>query len=90
LCNVWEPDTLIRSDDSNGEDFSAPESTLYSNPVVSSDNNNCAQILELASGENDHYFSTGKDDGSVITFKMGTAKQHHKLYTYSVSVIEIA
>lgn len=60
--------------------------------MVSSDNNNRAQISELAFGENDHYFSTGKDDGGVIIFKMGTGKQHHKLYTHSssVSVIEMA
>jgi WD40 repeat protein len=59
---------------------------------VSSDDNNRVQISALFCGENDRYFCTGKDDGTVIISEMDTGKQHRKLYTHSssVSVIEMA
>jgi WD40 repeat protein len=92
LCNVWEPDALVRSDDSNREDISTHDSTLWSVPVVSSDNNDRVQISALIGDDNDQYYCTGKDDGTVTIFEMDTAKQHRKLYTHSssVSVIEMA
>lgn len=92
LCNVWEPDVLIRSDDSNREDISTHDSTLYSVPVVSSDDNSRTQISALVCGESDQYFCTGKEDGTVVMFEMVNATQHRKLITHStsVSVIEMA
>jgi WD40 repeat protein len=83
---------LVRSDDSNREDISTHDSTLWSVPVVSSDNNDRVQISALIGDDNDQYYCTGKDDGTVTIFEMDTAKQHRKLYTHSssVSVIEMA
>ena len=34
LCNVWEPDALIRSDDSGREDASSIHETTFSEPIV--------------------------------------------------------
>ena len=92
LCNIWEPDALIRSDDSTREDISTHESTIWSVPVTSSDDNNRVQISALIGGDNDQFYCTGKDDGTITIFEMDTAKQHRKLYTHSssVSVIEMA
>jgi WD40 repeat protein len=59
---------------------------------MSSDNNNRVQISALIGGDNDQFYCTGKDDGTITIFEMDTAKQHRKLYTHSssVSVIEMA
>lgn len=91
-CNVWEPDTLIRSDDNNREDGSTHESTLYPNPVISADKNDRLQISALLSCDSDEYYCVGKEDGSVAIFEIATAKQHRKLYGHSttVSVVEMA
>lgn len=83
--NVWEPETLIRSDDTNGEDISPHDSTLYSVPIHSTDNDR-VQISALICGENDRYFCTGKEDGTVTIFDLDTAKHHRKLLTHSSSV----
>ncbi|KAH8807649.1 NACHT and WD domain protein [Xylogone sp. PMI_703] len=87
LCNVWEPEALIRSDGSDEED-----TTLYSAPIISSDEYNRPQISAIVSSADDRYFCTGKEDGTVVIFEMDTAKQQRKLYAHSssASVVEMA
>ncbi|KAJ5958775.1 NACHT and WD domain protein [Penicillium vulpinum] len=91
LCNVWEPDVLIRSDDASREDQSTHD-TLYSDPVILPDNNTRVQVTALGCGERAKYYCTGKEDGSVVIFELETAQRLRKLYGHStsVSVIEIA
>lgn len=91
LCNVWEPDALIRSDDASREDQSTHD-TLYSDPVISFDNNNRIQVTALVCGPRSKYYCIGKEDGSVVVFDLETAQRHRKLYGHSTSVcvVEIA
>ncbi|KAL2785293.1 hypothetical protein BJX66DRAFT_61738 [Aspergillus keveii] len=91
LCNVWEPDALIRSDDATREDSSTHD-TLYSDPVLSSDNNSRVQISALVCGDRAKYYCTGKEDGTVTIYELETAQKLRKLYGHSntVSVIELA
>ncbi|CZT11982.1 uncharacterized protein RCO7_07985 [Rhynchosporium graminicola] len=92
ICNVWEPDALIRSDDAGREDISTHDSNLYTLPVVSTDDNSRVQISALIIGKHEDFFCTGKDDGSVNILEMVNSTQHRKLYAHanSVSVIEMA
>ncbi|KAJ5451333.1 hypothetical protein N7491_000515 [Penicillium cf. griseofulvum] len=91
LCNIWEPDVLIRSDDASQEDQSTHD-TLCSDPVISPDNNTRVQVTALVCGERAKYYCTGKEDGSVVIFDLETARKLRKLYGHStsVSVVEIA
>ncbi|KAK2788180.1 hypothetical protein FQN53_004065 [Emmonsiellopsis sp. PD_33] len=91
LCNVWEPDVLIRPDDMNQEDLSSHD-TIYSDPVVSSDDNSRIQVSALVCGDRAKYYCTGKEDGSVVIYDLETAQKLRKLYGHStsVSVVEIA
>ncbi|CZS94082.1 uncharacterized protein RAG0_04113 [Rhynchosporium agropyri] len=92
ICNVWEPDALIRSDDAGREDISTHDSNLYTLPVVSTDDNSRVQISALIIGKHEDFFCTGKADGSVNILEMVNSTQHRKLYAHanSVSVIEMA
>ena len=85
ICNLWEPDALIRSDDSLREDLSTQD-TVYSHPTVTAYGEGCAQISALVSDTKDEYFVTGKDDGAVAIHDMSTGLQLRKLYIHSTSV----
>ncbi|EZG03281.1 hypothetical protein H106_06768 [Trichophyton rubrum CBS 735.88] len=91
LCNVWEPAALVRPDDLNREDMSSHD-TLYSDPVVSSDDNSRVQISALVSSEKTLYHCSGKEDGSVVIYETQTSKRLRKLYGHSdiSSVVSMA
>ena len=89
-CNVWEPDALVRCDDYCQEDSSTHD-TLFSAPVVPSDDNSRIQVSSLVCDNNDTYFCAGKEDGTVTVYDMENAQSLRKLYSHSnsVSVIDI-
>ena len=92
LCNVWEPDALIRSDDSGREDASSIHETMFSEPVLSADDNGRPQISALVCGEGAEFYCSGKEDGTVIMYDLATAQKVRKLYghTSTVAVIELS
>ncbi|KAL8643449.1 MAG: hypothetical protein Q9226_008364, partial [Calogaya cf. arnoldii] len=81
ICNVWEPDVLIRQDDSGRDDVSsnhesAAESSIFSDPVtyVSQNDGTLSQITALVCDSQDQFYCCGRDDGSVAihSIKDGT------------------
>ena len=66
MCNVWEPDALIRPDEEDLEDHSsAGESFTGSEPIISHDESSQSQITALASDSIDKYCCCGREDGTV-------------------------
>lgn len=93
LCNVWEPDALVRPENLDHEDTSSSvEGSIVSEPVVSHDDTSRNQITALACDANDKYYCCGKDDGSVSIFEMAEGTRVRKVYGHAttVSVISLA
>ena len=93
LCNVWEPDALVRPDDLDHEDTSSAfESSIVSEPIVSHDDTSRNQVTALACGADDRFFCCGKDDGSVSIFEVSEGKRVRRAYGHAatVSVISLA
>jgi WD40 repeat protein len=85
LCNIWEPDALIRSEDTNLEELSTHD-TLYSGPVVTSHDSSRIQVSALICSETGQYYCTGKDNGSVVIYELDTVQKLRKLYSHSTTV----
>jgi WD40 repeat protein len=92
ICNVWEPDVLIRPDEPDQEDVSTCDGsdTAVSDPVLSTDNTLRSQITSLAYGPFDEYYICGKDDGTVTIHEMSDGKKVRKVYHHTSSVAVIA
>ncbi|KAH8646721.1 NACHT and WD domain protein [Xylariales sp. PMI_506] len=90
LCNVWEPEVLIRSDDL--EELSSTQDTSVSNPISSSKRTAGAQITALVHDSEDKYYCCGKESGAVVMHEMETGKKIRKVYGHAAiaSVIEMA
>ena len=90
LCNVWEPDALIRSEDHEREETSSISESIISEPVYSHDDNSRSQITALACDSEDKYYCCGKDDGTVSIHSMAEGKRIRKVYSHSLTVSIIA
>ncbi|KAL9044349.1 MAG: hypothetical protein Q9214_002508, partial [Letrouitia sp. 1 TL-2023] len=91
LCNVWEPDVLIRHEDTERDDASGnyesdTESSLLSDPVISQNDSTRTQITALASDSNDQYCCCGRDDGSVAIHSTADGSKARKVYNHSSTV----
>ena len=93
MCNVWEPDALIRPDELDQDDTSSNcELSSTSEPVLSLDNNSRSQITALACDANNKYYACGNDDGVVYLHEMSQGKRVRKCFAHSstVSVVSLA
>jgi WD40 repeat protein len=90
LCNVWEPDALVRPDDLDHEELSRAQDTASS--VSSANDAGRAQITALICDSQDKFYCCGKDSGAVVLHEMKMGEKIRKLYGHSsvVSVIEMA
>lgn len=84
VCNVWEPDVLIRADEESLEDQSSiGDLSTATEPVIRSDESSQCPITALASDSADHYFSVGRDDGTVVIQDAVDGKRICKVYGHS-------
>jgi WD40 repeat protein len=91
LCNVWEPDALVRPDDLDREELSSTQDTVLSETVSVSDAGR-VQITALVCDSEDQFFCCGKDNGAVVLHEMKRGEKVRKLYSHSsvVSITEMA
>lgn len=97
ICNVWEPDVLIRQDDSGRDDVSsnhesAAESSILSDPVtyISQNDGRVSQITALVCDSQDRYYCCGRDDGSVAIHSIKDGSRVRKVYNHSSTASIIA
>jgi WD40 repeat protein len=93
LCNVWEPDALVRPDELEREDSSSnSEMSILSDPIFSRDDNSRSQITALACDADDKFYCCGKDDGTINIHEMSEGKKLRKVYSHAatVSIISLA
>ena len=93
LCNVWEPDVLVRADDLDSADQSSiSESSILTEPVITEDLSSRSQVTALASDTKDKYFCCGKNDGTVFIHDVVDGKRIRKVYAHGsfTSVILLA
>ncbi|KAL8657838.1 MAG: hypothetical protein Q9226_001523 [Calogaya cf. arnoldii] len=84
VCNVWEPDALIRADEESLEDQSSVgDLSLATEPVIRSDESSQCQVTALASDSDDRYFCVGRDDGTVLIQEALDGKRVRKVYGHS-------
>jgi WD40 repeat protein len=84
MCNVWEPDSLIRPDYQDTEDTSSvAESFAATEPVVLADEISGEQVTALFVSSDDLYYCCGKDDGTVIIHDAHSGEKIRKLFSYS-------
>ncbi|KAK4214235.1 hypothetical protein QBC37DRAFT_440338 [Rhypophila decipiens] len=92
LCNVWEPDVLVRPDDLDREELSSTaHETTFSEPVCSTDDTGRAEITAIAYDTEGRLFCCGKDSGAVVMYEMETGQKVHKVYGHNAvaSVVEV-
>jgi WD40 repeat protein len=92
LCNVWEPDALIRPDDLDREELSSTQDTMFSQSISPTIEAGRAQITALICDSDDRFYCCGKDSGALVLHSMRTGEKIRKLYGHSpvVSIIEMA
>ena len=71
-CSVVEPDALIRIDDQDEERSSVTDSSLITDPVISSDAGSKNQVTSVTYGFADKFFCAGKDDGTARLYDVKT------------------
>ncbi|KAK3347044.1 hypothetical protein B0T25DRAFT_553490 [Lasiosphaeria hispida] len=88
ICNVWEPDFLVRSDEMDRQDSfsstidSAFSSELIPEPVYSRDAGG-VQVTALVCDSDGSHFCCGRDDGSVIIHEMERGERVRKVTNHS-------
>ncbi len=92
LCNVWEPDALIRPDDLDREKISSTQDTMLSLSNAPTIEAGRVQITALVCDTRDRFYCCRKDSGAVVLHNMGTGEKIRKLYGHSavVSIVEMA
>jgi len=92
ICNIWEPEVLLRAGDDDAEDPSATEKydTAVSDPVYSTDSNARSEITTIARGPGDKYCVCGKEDGAVTIYDATDGSKIRKVYNHSSSGAVIA
>ena len=91
LCNIWEPDVLIRHEEVGRDDASSiHDCSVLSDPVISRDNNSRCQITALVCDREDQYYCCGREDGSVSIHEAAGGKRLRKVYAHSSTVSIVA
>ncbi|KAI9150831.1 NACHT and WD domain-containing protein [Paramyrothecium foliicola] len=82
ICNVWEPEALVRSDDADLETSSATGSYAPSEAVLASAATNGAPITTIAAGPQDKHFACGREGGIVSIHSAIDGQRERKVYTH--------
>ncbi|KFY88596.1 hypothetical protein V500_06253 [Pseudogymnoascus sp. VKM F-4518 (FW-2643)] len=86
VCNVWEPDALVRLDEHDLSDASAlAESFVTTEPVVLHDESSESQVSAFATGPDDMHYCCGKEDGSVTIHEAAGGTKVRKMYGYGAT-----
>ncbi|KAL8804696.1 MAG: hypothetical protein Q9182_002388 [Xanthomendoza sp. 2 TL-2023] len=97
ICNVWEPDILIRHDDGGRDEVSSnheggAESSILSDSVtqISQNNSTVSQVTALVCDPQDEYYCCGRDDGSVTIHSAKDGSKVRKVYNHSSTASIVA
>ena len=83
LCNVWEPDVLVRAEDQDeAEHSSIGESSMMTEPVIIEDLSGATQVTALAPDVKDQYYCCGRDDGTVFIHDVEDGSRLRKVYAH--------
>jgi WD40 repeat protein len=80
LCNVWEPDALVRPDDLDRQEASNDQDTLHLEPVYAVGNTGRAQITALICDSENKFFCCGKESGAVVLYDIRNGDKIRKVY----------
>ncbi|KAH8910523.1 WD40 repeat-like protein, partial [Coniochaeta sp. PMI_546] len=84
VCNVWEPDALVRPDEQDLEDNSSSGGSFaLTEPITSAACSDHLLITTMGMTTNDKYFCYGREDGSVIIVDAHSGKRLRKVYNHS-------
>ena len=90
LCNVWEPDALVRPDDLDSEEQSSAHDSATSEPITSRDDNARTQITALTCDIDDKYYCCGREDGTVAIHEMEEGKRIRRVHNHAKTSAIIA
>ena len=76
LCNVWEPDALVRPDEAEIDDHG---SSIMTESVVARDESSQVLITALVHGFGDKFYCVGKEDGTVSIHDSTTGARVRKV-----------
>lgn len=86
VCNVWEPDALVRPDEHDPNDASTlAESFVAATPVILHDESSESHVSAFAAGPDDKYYCCGKEDGSVTVHEAIDGTKIRKVYGYGAA-----
>ena len=86
VCNVWEPDALVRPDvEDLGDASSLVESFATIDPVILHDESSESQVSAFAVGPDDMHYCCGKEDGSVTIHEATGGTKIRKVYGYGAT-----
>lgn len=87
MCNVWEPDALVRPDEVDRDDTSSNSKySMVSDPVYSRDDNSRTQITALACNFANQYYACGNEEGVVYLHEIVKGKRIRKCFAHASSV----
>lgn len=80
VCNVWEPDALVRPDDYELEDWG---SSVATEPVIAHDESSQTRVTALDYSLADNYYCIGREDGTVCIHDAYNGKKVRKVSAHS-------
>ncbi len=80
LCNVWEPDALVRPDDDELEDRG---SSVATEPVIVHDESSQAHVTAMAYGSSDNLYCAGREDGTVCIHDAVDGRKLRRVFAHS-------
>ena len=80
ICNVWEPDALVRADDYELEDRG---SSIATEPVIAHDESSQTHVTALAYGFADKFYCAGREDGTVCIHNASDGKKLRRISAHS-------
>ncbi len=80
ICNIWEPDALVRPDDYELEDRG---SSIATEPVITHDESSQTHVTALAYSSGDKFYCAGREDGTVCIHDAINGKKVRKVSAHS-------
>ena len=80
ICNVWEPDALVRPDNYELEDR---RSSIVTEPMIAHDESSQTHVTALAHGFADKFYCAGREDGTVCIHNTTNGKKMRKVSAHS-------
>lgn len=80
ICNVWEPDALVRPDDYGPEDRG---SSIATERVITPDESSQAHVTAMAYGFADHHHFAGHEDDTVCIHDAIDGRRLRKVFAHS-------